>query len=213
MPDGSDLDGKELLTLVRKGRSPFEGVWNVDNLIRKIEEKIDTKATNILYVSKGSNNYGLHLQLPNRAFSRKLPEAEFEAAVYRLLRSEPDMPVSKLLYYRIPVQHAGPRLSPPQDILGRQLFVFEKAEGENNTWRHLDIGQKANLLAQAARIRALLCNFNLSLEFATTWLRERLFEQKPKKFPIPVAPTRSFCNALIKSKIEATIKNIGDMIS
>jgi len=30
--------------------------------------------------------------------------------------------------------------------------------------------------------------------------------------PIPVAPTREFCVALFMSKIEATIKNIGDMI-
>lgn len=50
------------------------------------------------------------------------------------------------------------------------------------------------------------------LDFAATWLRERLFEQKPKSLPIPVAPTREFCDALFTSKIEATIGNIGDMI-
>ena len=55
-------------------------------------------------------------------------------------------------------------------------------------------------------------NFNLPLDFAAAWLRERLFEQKPKSLPIPAAPTREFCVALFTSKIEATIGNIGDMI-
>ena len=55
-------------------------------------------------------------------------------------------------------------------------------------------------------------NFNLPLDFATVWLRERLVGQKPKSFPIPVAPTRDFCVALFTSKVEATIRNIGDMI-
>jgi hypothetical protein len=57
-----------------------------------------------------------------------------------------------------------------------------------------------------------LFNFNLPLEFAAVWFRERLFEQKPKSLPIPVAPTREFCVALFMSKIEATIRKIGDMI-
>ena len=34
MPDGSDFDGKQLLTLVRSGNSPFRGVWDVNLLIR-----------------------------------------------------------------------------------------------------------------------------------------------------------------------------------
>lgn len=55
-------------------------------------------------------------------------------------------------------------------------------------------------------------NFNLPLGFAAVWLRERLFEQKPKSLPIPVAPTRNFFVALFKSKIEATISNEGGMI-
>ena len=44
------------------------------------------------------------------------------------------------------------------------------------------------------------------------WLLDRLFEQKPKSLPVPVAPTRQFCIALFESKIHATIKNLGDMI-
>lgn len=38
MPDGSDFDGKQLLTLVHSGNSPFHGVWDVNLLIREIEE-------------------------------------------------------------------------------------------------------------------------------------------------------------------------------
>jgi len=35
--------------------------------------------------------------------------------------------------------------------------------------------------------------------FTSTWFRERLFEQKPESFPIPVAPARDFCIALFTS--------------
>jgi hypothetical protein len=42
------------------------------------------------------------------------------------------------------------------------------------------------------------------------WLHERLFEQKPEPLPVPAAPTR-FYVALFTSKIEATIRNIGNM--
>lgn len=45
---------------------------------------------------------------------------------------------------------------------------------------------------------------------ASVWLRDRLFEQKPKLLPVPVAPTREFC-ALFKANLEATIRDIGDM--
>lgn len=69
-------------------------------------------------------------------------EVKFEAAVYELLRSEPNILASRLLYYRIPVQHVSLRLDPPQDIAGRRLFLFEKAEGENNVWRDLSPEQK-----------------------------------------------------------------------
>ena len=55
-------------------------------------------------------------------------------------------------------------------------------------------------------------DFDLPLDFVTTWLRERLFEQKPERLSIPVAPTREFCVALFTAKIKATIKNLGDMI-
>lgn len=69
-------------------------------------------------------------------------EAKFEAAVYKLLRTEPNILVSHLLYHRIPVQHVGPRFDPPRDIAGRRLLVFEKAEGEKNIWWELSHDEK-----------------------------------------------------------------------
>ncbi|KAI9674959.1 MAG: hypothetical protein M1817_001365 [Caeruleum heppii] len=142
----------------------------------------------------------------------QIPEVKFETEVYGLLQSEPDILASRLLYYRVPVQHDGPKLDRPKDIAGRRLLVFQRTEGENNVWRALSPAQKSCVLAQAAHIRASLYKFQVPPAFASAWLRERLFEQKPESFPVPVAPTREFCVALFTSKIEATIKNVGDMI-
>lgn len=72
----------------------------------------------------------------------QIPEAKFEAAVYELLRSEPDILASRLLYHRIPSLHAGPRLDSPGDIAGRRLFLFERAEGDNNIWSGLGSEEK-----------------------------------------------------------------------
>ena len=66
-----------------------------------------------------------------------VPEAKFEVAAYELLRSVRDILASRLLYHRIPVQYAGPKLDLPQDIAGRRLFLFERAEGEKNIWNDL----------------------------------------------------------------------------
>jgi hypothetical protein len=72
----------------------------------------------------------------------QVPEVKFEVAVYELLRSEPNILNSHLLYHRIPVKHISPRLDRPQDIAGRRLFLFERAEGENNVWWDLSSEQK-----------------------------------------------------------------------
>ncbi|KAJ9634519.1 hypothetical protein H2199_008976 [Coniosporium tulheliwenetii] len=232
MPDGSDFDGKQLLSLVRSGNSPFHRVWDVDLLIREIEEKLGARVIDIPVIHKGSNNYGLHIKLSNRSdviarlargdvnmpdydgfpIHVQVPEVKFEAAAYELLRSQPSIMASRLLYHRIPMQHVGPRLDIPRDLAGRRLFLFERAEGENNVWHDLSPEKQACVLAQAAGIRASLFDFTLPLDFAAFWLRERLFEQKPESLPIPVAPTREFCVVLFTFKIEVTIRNIGDMI-
>ncbi|KLU91849.1 hypothetical protein MAPG_10798 [Magnaporthiopsis poae ATCC 64411] len=232
LPDGTKFDGKQLFSLVRSGKSPFDGAWDVNLLIREIEERLDAEVTDIPFVSCGSNNYGFHIKLRGRPdivarlargdvnmpdfdgwpFHKQVSEVKFEAAVYELLRSEPSILASRLLHYRIPSQSNGPRLDRPEDILGRRLMVFERAAGENNVWSVLSPEQKASLLTQCARIRASLFDFQLPLDLATEWLRERLFEQKPSSLPTPVAPTREFCVGLFTAKIEATIRNIGDMI-
>ena len=62
---------------------------------------------------------------------------KFEAAAYELLRSVPNILAARLLYHRVPVQRVGPKLDPPQDILGRHLFLFERTEGEKNVWGDL----------------------------------------------------------------------------
>lgn len=105
---------------------------------------------------------GFHLQLSDRTnivallalgdvnmpnydgwpFDKQGPEVKFQVALYELLRSEPTILASRLLYHRMPVQHPGPRLDPPQDIAGRRLFLFERAEGENNIWSDLSPEQK-----------------------------------------------------------------------
>ncbi|KAL8346133.1 hypothetical protein RB598_000167 [Gaeumannomyces tritici] len=232
LPDGTNFDGKQLFSLVRSGKSPFDGAWDVNLLIREIEESLGAEMTDIPFVYNGSNNYGFHIRLRDRPdivarlargdvnmpnydgfpIDMQISEVKFEAAVYELLRSEPNVLASRLLYHRIPLQRDGPRLDRPKDIMGRRLLVFERAAGENNIWRDLSPEQRACLLTQCARIRASLFNFQLPLDFAAAWLRERLFEQKPASLPVPVAPTREFCVALFTAKIEATIRNMGDMI-
>ena len=57
MPDSRDFDGKDLLVLVRSGKSPFHKDWDVNLLIREIEENLDTRVIDIPAISKGSNNY------------------------------------------------------------------------------------------------------------------------------------------------------------
>ncbi|OBT73570.1 hypothetical protein VF21_07633 [Pseudogymnoascus sp. 05NY08] len=232
MPDGSDFDGKQLLTLVRSGNSPFHGVWDVSLLIQEIEKNLDTRVVDIPELYNGPNNCGFHFKLSNQQdviarlargdvnmpdfdgfpIHKQIPEAKFEVAAYELLRSEPQILVSHLLYHRIPVQHASPRIHIPQDILGRRLFVFERAEGENNVFKGLSPEEKVLLLTQSARIRASLFNFNLPLNFAADWFLILLFEHKPESLPILVASTREFFVAIFTSKIEATIGKIDDMI-
>lgn len=57
MPDGSEFDGKQLLTLVRSGNSPFHKDWDINLLIQEVEENLGTEVIDIPVVSKGSNNY------------------------------------------------------------------------------------------------------------------------------------------------------------
>lgn len=55
--DGTEYDGKNLLELVRKSQSPFDGVWDVNQLITEVEEKLNIQVIDIPQVHNGSNNY------------------------------------------------------------------------------------------------------------------------------------------------------------
>ena len=57
MPDGSTFDGNQLLTLFRSGNSPTSRVWDVNLLIREVEEVLRSEVIDIPTVTKGSNNY------------------------------------------------------------------------------------------------------------------------------------------------------------
>ena len=155
MPDGREFDGKQLLTLVRSGNSPFHGVWDVSLLIREVEESLGAQVIDIPAVYKGSNNFvgcslpidlcRIDVNMPGfegMRIENQIPEVKFEVAAYELLRSESDILASRLLHHRIPVQHVGAKLEIPQDIAGRRLLLFERAEGENNVWEVIRPEQK-----------------------------------------------------------------------
>ncbi|KAI4280128.1 MAG: hypothetical protein L6R35_005971 [Caloplaca aegaea] len=235
-PDGKEYDGKQLLDLVRNNSSPFRAFWDVQSLIQEIEDKLGTEVTDIPMVYKGSNNYvSPHLRIRKYLcrpdllarlargdvnmpgfdgfpIERQIPEALFEAAVYRLLRSEPEIRASHLLYYRPPKQNPGPRLSIPRNLNGRRLFVFERAPGCNNMWYTLNEKAKFLLLDQLAYIRATLFRYNLPVDFATRYLHDRIFGFKPDSFDLSPTPTRRFWVHVLESKIQATIREEGDMI-
>ncbi|KAE9971124.1 hypothetical protein EG328_005823 [Venturia inaequalis] len=232
MADGSKYDGKQLLTLVREGRSPFQGAWDVNLLIEEMEEKLSTRILDIPMVYDGANYYGIYVKVsggmdiiarlnkadvnwPNYSawpFHKLVPEVEFEAAVYELLKNAPHTEASELHFYRVPIQHLESRTEIPADISGRALFLFGRSEGEKNLYADLCAKERTYLLRHAAKIRATLFNHALPLEFVETWFLERLFEQKPVSWDLQVASTRKFCLELFTSKIEATIRNVGDMI-
>lgn len=57
MPDGSDWDGSSLLTLFDRGESPFRGAWDVQGLIREVEQSLNARVIDIPTVSSGANHY------------------------------------------------------------------------------------------------------------------------------------------------------------
>ena len=67
-----------------------------------------------------------------------LQEIQFEAAAYALVQLQTETGSSRILYHWAPVQNASPRAGMPQDITGRRLMIFERADDENNVWGILD---------------------------------------------------------------------------
>lgn len=72
----------------------------------------------------------------------QIPEVQFEAEVYQLLQSEPNILASQLLYHRLPVQHPASNVDRPKDIAGRRLLVFRRTEGKDNVRSTLNPAQK-----------------------------------------------------------------------
>lgn len=68
---------------------------------------------------------------------KQIPEVRFEAAVYDLLKTNPRIKVSRLLYHRLPLQLHEPSVSHPTILVGRALFAFQKAEGVKDVWKSL----------------------------------------------------------------------------
>lgn len=67
-------------------------------------------------------------------------------------------------------------------------------------------------LQKCAVVRAALFSYKLPLDFASLWILLQHFQQKHSELAVPVASTRDFCLELFRSKIEATIRNPGEMI-
>ncbi|KAF1817608.1 hypothetical protein P152DRAFT_487427 [Eremomyces bilateralis CBS 781.70] len=153
-------DGKRLLDLSHNGLSPFPDFWHVNVFVREVGDLVDAQVVDILVVIQGSNNYEIHISLSRDDFNMphfdgfplavQVPEAEFEVA------------------------HTGAGRTPPRDITGRRLFIFERAEGESNMWEDLGLEEKARLLSQGAQIRAALFMFDPPSGFTTQWLPEPL---------------------------------------
>ncbi|GAB1314711.1 hypothetical protein MFIFM68171_04921 [Madurella fahalii] len=203
--DGQEYDGKQLLAL-------------------KIEIAVGSTVTDIPIVTRGSNNLGLHCKLsvqreilvrlgrsdvnmPNYdgfGMDFLLGDMTFETEVYGLLEHS-EIPVSRLLYFRLPAQYPGPATDVPADLAGQRVIVFEKVDGRDNVWGGLSVEGKRSVLTQAPRIRASLFKFVVPADFAETWFLPRTFKFMPKQLPLPFAPTREFWTAILRSKIEATI--------
>ncbi|KAJ5273312.1 hypothetical protein N7478_008437 [Penicillium angulare] len=120
MPDGKPYDGKQLVPLGFHIRT-LKGPDMVARLARSDVNMPDFDGFPI---------------------EEQIQEVNFEAAVYNLLRTEPDIHISRLFYQRVPVLHPGPTSSIPKDLAGRRLFLFEKAEDVGNVWDELNGANK-----------------------------------------------------------------------
>lgn len=70
-------------------------------------------------------------------------------------------------------------------------------------------------MANAATIRVALLNLELPSQFVSDWLLWRTLqpvEWMPKGLPLPISATRDFWLATLKAKVEAMVKNEGDII-
>ncbi|KJK74171.1 hypothetical protein H634G_10542 [Metarhizium anisopliae BRIP 53293] len=120
-----------------------------------------------------------HVNLPDfdgLTIEIQAEEVCFEIAVYNFLRRETEILASRLLYPCVLVQYQEPKLVIPRDLSGRQLFVFESSEGENDL----------------AYIHAVLFSYDPPNKFGAEYFLDRLFQFKSESLSIAVVPTREF---------------------
>ncbi|KAJ7285607.1 hypothetical protein C8J57DRAFT_1446479 [Mycena rebaudengoi] len=220
-PWPQDFDGTGLLENIQKSEPPLFR-FNVQDVLDEVEKNVGYRAIEI--------PHGLHVRLENgtdamvriRRVDLNWPRyggmsadwlavdsAEFEAATYRLLRAHPHILASNLLYSRGPVQHTTDATEVPKDLVGRGIFVFEKAPGTTYVWPD-NQEHKLAILSQCAYMRASLFRLELPFDFAERWLP--LCSQNPKILPSGIAPIRGIAVDFLVSKVQEMIKNEGDMI-
>ena len=92
--------------------------WLQSKLMLACAQGIHFKLSNlpdiVVRFSRGDVNMPNYDAFP---FDVLVSEAKFEAAVYELLRSDVSILASRLLYYRVPVQHVPARHNVPQIFL------------------------------------------------------------------------------------------------
>ncbi|PHH89988.1 hypothetical protein CDD83_4787 [Cordyceps sp. RAO-2017] len=97
-PDGRDWDGTQLLTLVRRGESPFGGTWDVDSLVHEVEQSLGASIVDIPTVSFGANHYVFPRILSLNDFvkqmqatSKQLADQTLRQGFYIKLADRPDV--------------------------------------------------------------------------------------------------------------------------
>ncbi|KAJ7746567.1 hypothetical protein B0H16DRAFT_1375768 [Mycena metata] len=209
--------------------------FSVEDLVKEVQIKLQSVVTETIYIGSGANHFGLGMRLaddralvvrisrydvnsqrlyrPTRddagvsRLERMVGAVEFEVAIYNTLRSDAEVKVSRLLFHRVPV-----RVTPNErhnHLMGRELFVFEKADGKHNVWPDNE-DRNLKILTQCAHMRAALFNFCIPWDFAKSWLPQN--SPNPKVFPTEIVPTREFAISFLSAKVEEMIKNEGDMI-
>ncbi|KAF4119353.1 hypothetical protein GMORB2_4872 [Geosmithia morbida] len=211
-PDGTDWDGTGLMPRVNSGQCPFDqGLgYSIDipHLVREIEMHLECSVTDIPHASFGASNFGFAITTADgRTLIARLSRVDtnrevaagtdplrarsddaFELAAYNALYALGEPFDCRPLYSRD--ADTAPAHAPVAPNQGRRVFVFVKADGHPyryGHWRELTAEQKAwerTLGGDARRLTS---------------------------FPVPaVEPTRGFCMALVRARIEAVFATGGD---
>ncbi|CEJ91177.1 hypothetical protein VHEMI06908 [[Torrubiella] hemipterigena] len=227
---GTDYRDKDLLGLMRCGKSPFDGIWDSMRLIQEIEECLNVQVVDIPRVYNGRYNYGFHLILSNRQeviarlaqtdvnapyYSGKTAtdladQVRFEVETDRLLRATPSIRAARLIYYRTPHQLEEELLDCPRNISGRMLLVNQKLPGNSNVWSTFNATQKKAFLSQAAVIRAAKFHLELPAGFVSSWYYNYVAAQASRPIDISNMTPREICMACVAIRIEAVMGRVGE---